>query len=397
MAETNGKPKAFVLGMTPNGLGVVRSLGRQGVPVVAIHPRMESTMYSKYCEGMVFPDVEFEENRFLEMLLDIGRRLDQPGILFPTGDAYVNFVSKNREVLSQYFKYALPEKDVLQRLLNKKTQYTLVKKLDIPLPNTFYPANYEELEKISCEINYPVIVKPALTTEWRKKFPVKKVEYANTPEDLLKAYQSIQELNIEAMIQEVVLGTDSNNCKVCTYMNKDSEPILVFTLKKLRNFPCRFGVGSVVESAFLPEVAELGLRFLKGVEYVGVGSIEFKKDNRDNKLKMIELNSRLWLQNSLPERCGMNFPYTMYMDLTGEKVKPRDTCREGVKWVSMRMDYASFRGYHSMGELSYGEWINSLRGEKVFEVFSWDDPKPFFQATGYGLKVFQKGFRKLFG
>lgn len=389
------RPQAIVLGMTPNGLGVIRSLGRQKVPVLAIGSHKSPSMFSRYCRSVISPDVETEEGRFLEFIIRIGKGLDQPGILFPTGDAYVTFVSENRDVLSHYFKFAMPDKETMRQLLNKKPQYAFAKKLGIPLPKTFYPRNLDELREISEMIDYPAVIKALCSISWRRSFPVKKVIFASSPEELLKAYQVIDNLNIETMIQEVIQGGDDKHYKICAYMNKKSEPLLIFTLKKLRNYPCHFGVGSVVESCKLPEVSNLGLRFLQGVGYFGIGSIEFKQDERDNQLKMIELNSRLWLQNSLTERCGMNFPYTMYLDLIGEKVDKQSTFIEGIKWISMRLDYASFRGYHGEHQLSYLEWWKSLRGRKIFEIFDWDDPAPFFYSTGFGLKIMQKFLKKI--
>ena len=101
---------------------------------------------------------------------------------------------------------------------------------------------------------------------------------------------------------------------------------------------------------------------MKGVKYVGIGSVEFKKDNRDDKVKMIELNSRLWLQNSLAEKCGINFPYTQYLELIGKKVQKSYHFRERIKWISMGMDFDSFRGYRSIRRLNLIQWIRSLHG-----------------------------------
>ena len=42
-----------------------------------------------------------------------------------------------------------------------------------------------------------------------------------------------------------------------------------------------------------PELVELGLRSFRAIGYRGVGSIEFKRDDRDGRLKMIELDLRL--------------------------------------------------------------------------------------------------------
>lgn len=394
---TRGRPKAFVLGMNPNGLGVVRSLGRKEVPVLAIYPHKASTMFSKYCQSIISPDVETEEEDFLEFMLDTGKKLAQPGILFPTGDAYVSFISENREQLSEFYKFAMPDKHTMRQLLNKKTQYVFAENLGVPLPKIFYPAGLDQLKEVAKKINYPAIIKSSNSVAWRKKFGVKKLIHVTSEKELFEAYKEVQDLNIEVMIQEEILGSDARCYKICAYMNKESVPILIFTLRKIRNYPCNFGVGSCVQSTWVPEVADLGLRFLKGVKYVGVGSIEFKRDERDNQFKMIELNSRLWWQNSLADKCGQNFPYTMYMDLIGNKVEKKSTFGEGIKWVSMSSDYASFRGYHAMRELSYFEWLKSLRGEKIFEIFARDDPKPFLHSIGYGGKIFKKALMKLSG
>jgi len=395
MVGRKDRPTALVLGMTPNGLGVVRSLGRQGVPVISVHPNKVSTMCSRYCESIVSPDVETEEDRFLDFLLDKGRRLDQPGILFPTGDAYVHFVSENRELLGKYYRFAMPDKNTMRQLLNKKTQYILAEDLGVPLPVTFCPSSFEQLKEVTEKVNYPAIIKPLYSIAWRRRFGVRKVMNVTSGEELLEAYKEVQHSGIEAVIQEAILGGDDRCYKICSYMNKESEPILTFTLRKIRNYPCDFGVGSCVESTWMPEVADLGLKFLKGVQYVGVGSIEFKRDKRDDELKMIELNSRLWWQNSLAEKCGLNFPYTMYMDLIGNKVEMKSAFREGIKWVSMSSDSASFKGYHARGQLGYMEWLKSLKGEKVFEIFARDDPKPFFHSIEYGMKLLRKVFKKL--
>ena len=47
-----------------------------------------------------------------------------------------------------------------------------------------------------------------------------------------------------------------------------------------------------------------------------------------------------------------------------------------------------------MGQLGYFEWLKSLRGKKIFEIFAWDDPKPFFHSIGYGMKLLRKVFKK---
>jgi predicted ATP-grasp superfamily ATP-dependent carboligase len=385
---------AIVLGMGGNGLGVVRSLGRCGVPVVAMNPVNDAAMKSKYCQSIICPDVEEEGERLLQFMLEQGRELDQPGILFPTGDAYVEFVSENRDPLSEHYRFALPRKETMRRLLNKRTQYMWAKELEIPLPRSYFPSSEEDLQQLVDEIEYPAIIKAASSVEWRRTFGVQKVILVGSKTELLESFERIAKLGMEIVIQEVVLGEDDRCYKICSYLDNRSEAVLSFTLRKLRNYPCRFGVGSCVESCSMPEVADLGLKFLRGVNYVGIGSIEFKRDTRDGKLKMIELNSRLWWQNSLAEKCGLNFPYTMYCNLIGEEVEEKSSFRNGVKWVSMSSDYASFKEYRGRGELTTARWLQSLQGERVYEIFAWDDVSPYLHITKYGLGPLEKLIKK---
>ena len=69
--------------------------------------------------------------------------------------------------------------------------------------------------------------------------------------------------------------------------------------------------------------------------------------------------------------------------------------KKGIKWVSMRMDYASFKQYKEEGVLTYANWISSLRGKKIFEIYASDDLHPFFYSIGYGLKLFSKISKKV--
>ena len=135
------------------------------------------------------------------------------------------------------------------------------------------------------------------------------------------------------------------------------------------------------ESVYDPAVLSLGKRFVESISYRGVGSAEFKRDDRDGELKLIELNPRYWQQNALAERCTVNFPLAQYLDLTGG-VPPQEAAYEqNVKWLNMAADLDSFRHYRQRGELDFGAWIRSLAGPKVYSNFAADDPIPGLRAV----------------
>lgn len=133
-----------------------------------------------------------------------------------------------------------------------------------------------------------------------------------------------------------------------------------------------------------PQVVELGWQFLRAIDFRGIGSLEFKRDDRDGALKLIELNPRLWQQNALATVSGINFPLLQYRDLTGEAPSPQVAFRVGVRWLDASSDFRSCWSYRQAGILSMRDWLASWRGVRSFATFALDDPAPFLKANQWG-------------
>ncbi len=379
---------AFVLSLFDTGLGAIRSLGRLGIPVIGLDsdPNMPG-FKSRYCTAKLCPDPVWQPDRLAEFMLNEGRQLENPGIIFPAADAFVLFLSRYRDELSTYFHLALPSANILEAIVNKRLQYELAEKVGTPYPLTFYPETMDDVESIKKDLEYPAFVKPYYGHLWREKFGGSHKGFkVHTPQELVLRFEEILPTGLEAMVQSLILGPNTNHYKVNVYMSTVGEPLAVFTLRKIRQYPTEFGVGTLVESVRYPELVELGLKFFKGINYRGIGSIEFKKDERDGKLKMIELNPRLWQQNIQATVCGINFPLIQYLDLTGQNPVLQTEFREGVRWFDAMADFQAFWDYFKRGELSPWAWIRSWIGAKAFNTFAWDDLGPFFKNNEYGLK-----------
>ena len=91
-------PVAFVLHMGPNGLGVTRSLAREGIPVVGADfvPNAPG-LFSRYCRPLLCPNPAVDPDGTLEFLLKEGEHLKEKGILYACSDVFVLFVSRNRK------------------------------------------------------------------------------------------------------------------------------------------------------------------------------------------------------------------------------------------------------------------------------------------------------------
>src|SRR4029077_1936383 len=160
----------------------------------------------------------------------------------------------------------------------------------------------------------------------------------------------------------------------------------------IRQQPVRFGFGCVVESIYYPEMLALGKKFLTRIGYRGVGAVEFRLDEKTAELKLIELNPRYWQQNGLAEKCGMNFPLMNFLDVTGSKPPAIVAYRDRIKWVNIYHDFESFRNYQKAGRLSTKQWVQSLRGPKMYSDFASDDVYPWLYELS-SRKILSRSLR----
>jgi len=388
---TDPIPRAVVLYMTYLGLGLVRALGREGVPVYALDPRPDALgMNSRYCQPVITPDVKADEARYLDFLLDFGRKLPTKAVLYPTGDPTVVLCSRAREELSAYYHYVAPDHETVLQLLTKDGLAAAAREHGVPAPRTVVPADRAAVEAVANELQYPVILKPTESHAWKKKAVVEligvgtKVVPCATPDALLANYDRIAAADPQLIVQEMIPGGDECLLYFCFYIGRDGEPLGVFAGRKTRVLPPSYGSASYVESLEDPALTEVALRFLRGVGYRGLGGIEFKRDPRDGLDKVIEVNVRFGLWDALGARCGVNLAHLAYRDALGLPVEPRLRYRTGVKWVSFERDLSAFKLYRQQRKLTTWQWLRTLAGEKMWAVFAWDDLAPFLKSTpGY--------------
>ena len=144
-------------------------------------------------------------------------------------------------------------------------------------------------------------------------------------------------------------------------------------MKKIHQKPIHFGIATSAVSYKDKALSEIGKKLFTSINYTGVGSAEFKYDERDEKLKLIEINSRYWQQNALADFCGMNFPLIDYLEATGQDPNPIEDFVEGYKYVSLYTDYKSYKEYKKNGEMTFSQWKRDIKGKRIVSFFYKDD------------------------
>jgi D-aspartate ligase len=189
----------------------------------------------------------------------------------------------------------------------------------------------EEAREMEDVVAYPAFVKGAFANLLYGAFHAKGFKVANAVE-LQQRFAEGFAAGVEALVQTVVEGPATKLTSVCVYCAAGSGEIVSdFVVRKVRQAPPAFGVGTMVETVSHPEVAEMGRSLCRALGYTGIAEIEFKR-GLDGVPRWIEINPRLWERASLATRAGVDFPYLPYLDLTGAEIPATQGCSRGLRW-----------------------------------------------------------------
>jgi predicted ATP-grasp superfamily ATP-dependent carboligase len=398
-SSSRAQPAAVVLGLGQNGLATVRALARASVPVVGIdsdltQPSARTRYATKiHCEGFSAAGAGL-----LECLLDLGRRLDDRAVLYPSGDLNLTLISEQREALAPYFHVVLPPKDVVRLFLNKKAFYQFAMDRGFSIPPTFFPKGPEAIPAIAERIAYPCLIKPFQpNATWRRTFDTR-LFVADSPAALTALYEHLFQVHEDLIIQEYMPGADSELFWSATYVDADGKARGVWTGRKLRQYPRRFGSTTFAESHWEPWIAQETVDILRAAGHRGLGFAEFKRDRRDGRFKLTEVTAgRTWFPHALVTRSGLNLPLIMYRDTLGFEVEVPPSYRQGMKWIHEERDLKTvFLYFLPEGELTMWSWLRSYRGRRVYAYAAWDDPGPFLASAGRVLKTAGRRLRRRF-
>jgi predicted ATP-grasp superfamily ATP-dependent carboligase len=371
-------PVVALKSVAHGGLGLVRSLGRLGIDAYTVDAnRWTPAFFSRYNSGSIRLDVETAPaTTALAELQSLARRIGRQAVLIPSPDYAAIFMADHYESLKRWFIFPEQSPDLLRSLYSKREMYFLAKQHGVPTPEAVFPASRQDVLDFLPSARFPLVLKAIDGTRLSARCG-KKMFIVNSAKELLAIYDEIEEPGRpNLMLQEYIAGVDDSIWMFNGYFNRQSECLVSFTGKKLRQCPAFSGYTCFGACLRNDVVLASATRFLQALNYTGMVDIDFCYDPRDGQYKMLDVNPRLGATFRLfTGENGLDLARAYYLDMTGQRVPP-SVAREGRKWIVRDLDFASSLRYYKRKQLTASEWIKSLFDVEESAYFAADDPLP---------------------
>lgn len=338
------------------GYNILRSLSCRGLKVVVGDTSDKNICsLSRYAyDSFVYPDPFFNEDRFIEILLE-KIRLYNPNILIPTHDEGM-IIAKHRNRFPDNLIIPIDEYDNLNRLSDKYIATLKALELGIPIPKII---NRNEVVK------FPVVFKTRFGNSAKGVFfPANQIEL-----DLLKDKYK-EDI---AFIQEKVGGID-HSVDCIRFGDFFYATIYRAIVTKTH------GGGTTTQRIIvdIPIMIQYARKILDNVNYKGVCGLDFKYDPQTGDLAFIEVNARYTGGLATPIIAGFDIPYIHYSLAVDGKYEEKINLRIGTKtkWI-------------------LGDFITLIERIMTFTL-NWTDVKSIFNFSFDGYDDFFSDDKKAF-
>lgn len=370
---SDARPPAVILGGGATAVPIIRHLSDQGIEVIALGKEGDPGRWSRFGRFFALEAGDNVQRHWLDWLEESA---PPDAIVLAASDHGVELIARHRTRLEERGLRAMELNDeAALAMLDKQRTYEIADRASIPAPRSLPLESEADVELALATLRYPFALKPIHSHLFHRHFRDKLLRVADDDE-FRQAFARTSELGLAMLATEVIEGPDGNICTYCTYLDENSNPLGEFTKRRPRQFPAHHGTGTLHVSDWIPDAVELGRRFCEAAELRGLASVEFKRDERDGELKLIECNYRFL--NSTPNLVGSGFDIitVAYNRLAGLPL-PSLEYRRGLHTLNPLDDFRAFLEYRRDGDLKTHEWLRSvLHRPTNFTVWRWDDPGP---------------------
>lgn len=282
---------------------------------------LRSSVYGKYesfpCYGSKIMDYRVElkadeQVTFLKLVQEFSlRHKDTTVLLIGCGDSYVELISTNKDRLPDNVVAPYIPIDQMNDLIHKEKFYEMCERIGVDYPETFIHRK-EMGNTFLLSFEGPYIIKPSNGIDyWRHPFATqKKVYKVDTRLELEKVLSDIYESGYDdsIIIQNFIPGDDTYMRVLTNYSDRNGKVKLMCLGHVLLEEHTPHGIGNhaVIITERNEAVEAQFKNLLDNMGYVGFSNFDIKFDQRDEKYKVFEINTRQGRSNYYVTGAGAN-------------------------------------------------------------------------------------------
>ncbi len=360
-------PDIIVLGLYLPGIDLLKYFHRRGLKCIGVDCEKGVPGYNLLSISTFHsPDPESDEKEWLDFIFQFGKKDTSKPLLLNTSDKFVKIIIRNAQAINDSFRFHNSTPEIVNILMNKMrlVEYSVSK--GIPAPASYFYREGDNYMEELADMSFPCLIRPEFGKKWSDE-PLKSLVNGNklvevrSRNELSDWMTKLLPNDKNLMVQERIPGPDHNLFYSVCYVDKKGIIKAYFTGQKLRLIPIHYGSASYMRTCSSEELLPLCEKLLNGSGYHGPAGIEFKKDERDGRFKIIEINTRFGLWDIMGLKSGIDLYDIAFKDLIDQEyitVTPDE--RKTHYWLSLSRDIPVFNLYRKEGLITTWQWLKSI-------------------------------------
>lgn len=296
-----------------NTYAILRALKSKGLKVgILFHKYSSLALFSRLVDKRFFIKSKLVKNPSTAIFSDYFNELEsilsknEISVFMPVSNVSYKFAALYKNEIEKFCRVPVVESKIMDIAQDKAKTFEHAEKNGIPIPQTINIKNGNDFNEKIDSIKFPCVLK-------KTNYNESGVVYCNGKEELLEAFNKIIS-NKKAdssfpVIQEYITGPGTGYYGI--YDN--GKCVGYFMHERIHEFPITGGASTLAKSVSEEDLKIIGDKLLSSLKWHGVAMVEFKRDLKDNQLKLMEINPKFWGSLELSYKAGINFPYLAYL------------------------------------------------------------------------------------
>lgn len=377
---------AIVVGRGLTGIGTLRSLVLAGIPAYVACPPGDLVTHSRWYRPLPGAgwdgSIDVQSEARLQAL-----PLTRAVLIAGADDAALWLAERSQRGSDARFSVSSSSTQTLEILQDKYRFGAYLADSGIAHPRTFPLHRREDVQRIPFAELERLFLKPVDSQRFSLAFGRKGVWVGNAAE-LLAAWEPLHAAGHTMVAQEYIPGESTDHYFLDGFRDRHGQLCGLMARRRLRIYPPDFGNSSYCRTVPLDELASASAelsQLLAALNYRGIFSAEFKRDARNGRYCLLEINTRAWWYVEFAARCGVNVAAMAYADALEQPVPMATRDYPIAGCVSFDGDLVTVVRQRP-GVVG---WLRVLRqwAGAHYHVLRWDDLHPGLWFTAHWLRL----------